>query len=184
MTHATRIVAAVAVLVALAAGVQAQTIDALRERAEQGDATAQYFLGDAYDFGKGVPEDDAEAVRWYRLAAEQGSARAQVNLGFAYANGQGVPEDYAEAVRWYRLAAEQGDADAQYNLGVHYGNGEGVPQDDVQAHMWFNLAASRMTGEMREKTASARDEIRALMTPEQVAEAQRLAREWDEAHPR
>ena len=56
-------------------------------------------------------EDDAEAVRWYRLAADQGHAYAQNNLGAMYANGDGVPEDDAEAVRWYRLAADQGDAD-------------------------------------------------------------------------
>ena len=61
-----------------------------------------------YATGEGVPEDDAEAVRWYRLAAEQDDASAQYFLGFAYANGRGVPEDYAEAVRWYRLAAEGG----------------------------------------------------------------------------
>jgi TPR repeat protein len=59
-----------------------------------------------YDEGEGVPENNAEAVRWYRLAAEQGYARAQSNLGFMYSNGEGVPENNAEAVRWYRLAAE------------------------------------------------------------------------------
>ena len=59
-------------------------------------------------------EDDAEAVRWYRLAAEQGHASAQFNLGLMYARGLGVSEDDAEAVRWYRLAAEQGHASAQY----------------------------------------------------------------------
>ena len=64
-----------------------------------------------------MPEDDAEAGRWYRLAAEQGDAAAQRNLGLMYANGRGVPEDDAEAVRWYRLAAEQGLASAQYSLG-------------------------------------------------------------------
>ena len=53
-------------------------------------------------------EDDAEAVRWYRLAADQGHADAQVFLGLKYANGEGVVEDDAEAVRWYRLAADQG----------------------------------------------------------------------------
>ena len=65
---------------------------------------------------EGVPEDDVEAVRWYRLAAEQGLALAQYNLGVMYDNGEGVPEDDVEAVRWYRLAAEQGLALAQYNL--------------------------------------------------------------------
>ena len=52
-----------------------------------------------YANGQGVPEDDAEAVRWYRLGAEQGDAAAQSNLGVMYATGQGVPEDDAEAVR-------------------------------------------------------------------------------------
>ena len=55
-----------------------------------------------------MPEDDAEAVRWYQMAAEQGYARAQYNLGVMYADGEGVPEDDAEAVRWYQMAAEQG----------------------------------------------------------------------------
>ena len=73
--------------------------------------------------------DDAEAVRWYRLAAEQGDASAQLDLGVMYATGEGVPQDAAEAVRWFRLAAEQGDASAQFNLGVRYDTGEGVPQD-------------------------------------------------------
>ena len=69
---------------------------------------------------QGVPQDYAEAVKWYRLAAEQGDAVAQYNLGVMYDNGQGVPQDYAEAVKWYRLAAEQGYAHAQRNLGVMY----------------------------------------------------------------
>ena len=65
-----------------------------------------------------------------------------------------------------------------------YGNGRGGPQDDVQAHMWFNLAASRMTGEDRESAVEARDRIADELTPDDLSEAQRLAREWDAAHPR
>ena len=80
--------------------------------AEKGDALAQINLGFKYANGRGVLKDDAEAVRWYRLAADQGNSFAQLNLGFKYANGEGVLKDDAEAVRWYRLAAEQGDADA------------------------------------------------------------------------
>ncbi len=86
-----------------------------------------------YATGQGVPEDDAEAVRWYRLGTEQGNAAAQLNLGLMYDNGEGVPEDDAEAVRWFRLAAEQGYAAAQLNLGVMYDDGEGVPKDDAEA---------------------------------------------------
>ena len=131
-----------------------------------------------------MPEDDAEAVRWYRLAADQGYAAAQYILGFIYAEGRGVPKDDVKAVRWYRLAAEQGHACAQSNLGDMYGTGRGVPQDYVQAHMWRDLATSRLTDEDRGVAVRGRDTLASLMTPAQLAEAQRLAREWDEAHPR
>jgi hypothetical protein len=120
-----------------------------------------------------------------QVLAEQGNADAQYNLGHLSEIGDGVPLDDAEAVRWIRLAAEQGNADAQYNLGARYAYGSGVPQDDVQAHIWYNLAASRLqTDLLRESSARSRDEVAKRMTPEQIAEAQRLAREWDAAHPR
>ena len=101
-----------------------------------------------------------------------------LNLGFLYGQGRGVSQDYAEAVRWFRAAAEQGDATAQYNLGVLYHEGRGVPQDFVRAHMWLNLAASTLTGSERDDYAEARDAVAARMTSAQIAEAQRLAREW------
>ncbi|MEO2195917.1 MAG: tetratricopeptide repeat protein [bacterium] len=101
-----------------------------------------------------------------------------------YANGRGVPQDDVEAVRWYRLAADQGLAGAQRNLGFMYANGRGVPQDYVQAHMWFNLAASRLTSEQREEAVKYRDLAASELTPAALNEAQRLAREWDAAHPR
>ena len=111
--------------------------------AEQGDAEAQFILGSMYREDLGVPQDDKEAVRWYRLAAEQGLALAQYNLGNMYRDGHGVPQDDKEAVRWYRLAAEQGLADAQSVLGLAYATGHGVPQDDKEAVRWFRLALLR-----------------------------------------
>ena len=151
----------------------------MKPLAEQGDADAQYNLALMYRKGQGVPQDDAEAARWYRKSAEQGYANAQYNLGVMYAKGQGVPEDYAEAVKWYRKAAAQGKADAQYNLGVTYYNGQGVPQDYVQAHMWFDLAAAGSPpGEDRDSAVKNRDIVAKLMTPAQIAEAQRLAGKW------
>ena len=146
--------------------------------AEQGVASAQFALGVMYDNGEGVPEDNREAMRWYQLAAEQGVASAQFALGVMYDNGEGVPEDNREAVRWYQLAAEQGDASAQFALGVMYTIGEGVPEDYVQAHKWFNIAASSAEADDREKSAASRNLVAALMTQRQLAEAQRLAREW------
>ncbi len=118
-------------------------------------------------------------MKWYRKAAEQAYTNAQFFLGFMYVKGLGVPQDDAEAVKWYRKAAEQGNAEAQFNLGSMYENGEGVPQDYVQAHMWYNLAASRSPpGEDRDKAAKNSDDVAKRMTPAQLSEAQKLAREW------
>ena len=117
--------------------------------------------------------DNATALRLFRLLAEQGDARAQEYLGYMYRKGLGVPQDYALAVAWYRKAAEQGDAEAQGLLGYMYEEGQGVPQDYVQAHMWYNLAAVQDG-----IAANARDLVAAKMTPAQIAEAHKLAREW------
>ena len=111
-----------ALLFALALAVIPVAVDAqvtelahLRALAEQGDAVAQYNLGLMSASGRGVPEDDVEAVRWYRLAADQGYATAQYNLGNRYANGEGVPEDDLLAYMWWNLAAAQGNETAQSN---------------------------------------------------------------------
>ena len=79
----------------------AQELADLRALAEAGATEAQYSLGVKYRTGEGVPQDAAEAVRWFRLAAEQGLASAQYNLGNMYRTGEGVPQDAAEAVRWW-----------------------------------------------------------------------------------
>jgi len=126
------------------------------------------------------------APKW-RKASDQGEAQAQDSLGAMYANGHGVPQDYAEAAKWWRKAAAQGAAGAQYNLGASYDVGRGVPQDYVQAHMWYNLAASDFYAgseqQDQEKAVKARDEVEAKMTPAQIAEAQKLAREWQPTAP-
>jgi TPR repeat protein len=152
--------------------------------AEQGDIRAQYNIGVLYDRGLGVPQNFAEATRWYRIAAERGHVDAQANLGYAYEQGRGVPQDFAQAAKWYRAAAERGDIVAQANLGTLYANGLGVEQDDVQAHMWLNLAASRTEHRgLRRNFARKRDRIAARMTPEQMREAQRLASELQPPAP-
>ena len=145
-----------------------------RPLAGQGDASAQTNLGFMYDQRKGVPQDYQEALRWYRLAADQGYAAAQNNLGFMYDKGRGVPQDYQEAVRWYRLAADQGFALAQTNLGFMYAKGHGVPKDYVQAYVWYTLAASQ-GDDLATKSQTL---LEKSMTPSQLAEAQRLTREW------
>ena len=159
----------------------ATALQLLRPLAEQGFAKAQYDLGAMYSSGLGVARDYAEAVKWYRLAAAVGFAKAQYGLGTMYARGEGVPQDYAEALTWYRLSADQGFVGAQYTLGELYAKGEGVPRDYVVAHMWYSLAAAQAEGgggDLSKSAAAARDKVASKMTPAQIAEAQKLAREW------
>ena len=111
----------------------------------------------------------------YKKRAEAGDIRAQRILGLMYEEGDGVPQDYQQAVRWYTKAAEARDMQAQYNLGRMYFMGKGVTENYVLAHMWVNLSLSKF----REPIGVLfREEIESRMTPAQIAEAQRLAREW------
>lgn len=146
--------------------------------ADQNDPLGQYGLGVMYDLGVGVPENSKEAAKWYRMAAEQGNADAQNNLGAMYEAGEGLPEDSKEAVKWYRRAAESGNFDAPNNLGAMYLTGVGVPRDYVRAHMWFDLA-------MRRKDRAAVKNmgfIMKRMSPDQIAEARKLANDWMEIY--
>ncbi len=145
-----------------------------RPLVEQGDALAQYNLGVLYRKGRGVPQDDVQARQWYAKAAAQGQAKAQFNLGTLYFNGEGTPKDYQQALRWFRLAADQGVAVAQTKIAIMYDEGQGVPHDIVQAYKWYSLAA--MNGD--KPAAELRDASAKEMTPAQIAEAQKLAREW------
>ena len=153
----------------------------MKPLAEKGDAKAQHNLGVMYDYGRGVPQDTTKALKWYRRAADQGIPDAQHNLGLMYYYGQGVPQSYIKAARWYRRAADQGMPDSQVNLGIMYYHGQGVSQNYVLAHMWLNLAGSQYPASVRKNVNDAvhyRDIVDAKMTPAQIAEAQRLAREW------
>lgn len=115
--------------------------------------------------------------------AEQGDPEAQATIGGAYFYGIGTPRDFAKAARWFQRAVEQGDfpskTKAMAMLSVLYKYGIGVPQDKVLAHMWVNLAVAAGHGE----ATSLRNELANDMTPDQLAEAERMAREWVAAHP-
>lgn len=153
-------------------------VESVRKAAEKGNAVALHNLGVMYAAGEGVPKDAAMAAELWRKAGEKGLAEAQVNLGISYAAGVGVPKDTAKAVEWWRKAAEQGNAMSQFMLGDAYMHGIGVARDLVRAHMWLNLAAtSGLDG-----VADIRQKAESEMTKEQVAEAERLARDWYEAH--
>jgi len=114
------------------------------------------------------------AAHLLRPLAEEGAAAAQSGLGVLALNGWGVPQDSAEALKWLRRAADQGEGRALFSLGIMSVNGLGVPQDDVQAFAWFDCADRQ--GEAN--GAIGRDALAQRMSPEQVEQARRLAREW------
>ena len=160
----------------------AEAIKWYRKAAEQGDINAQFKLGTFYSQGKGVTLDNAESVKWYRKAAEQGDADAQSSLGGMYEKGQGVTQDYVEAAKWFRRAAEQGDISGESGLAVCYYAGEGVPKDSIEAYKWLNLASAHsgnneIERKLIETCANLRDGMvkGEEITPEQIAEAQRLS---------
>jgi uncharacterized protein len=145
----------------------------------RGIGTLEDIIGDAYYYGHWVGRDYAAAARWYRRAAASGNALAQSTLGDMYYYGRDVPQDFASAATWWHLAADQGVALAQLNLSVLYANGDGVEQDYVKSHMYANLAAAQLPpGDDHAIASKNRDIIAKAMTPAQLAEAQRLAREW------
>ncbi|MEX2647424.1 MAG: SPOR domain-containing protein [Alphaproteobacteria bacterium] len=134
---------------AYASGDYATAIKEWRPLAEQGDAEAQFGLGEMYDLGRGVAADAEAAATWYQRAAEQGSARAQAKLGTMFAPGHGVPVDPSTAVLWWTKAAEQGSPAAQMRLGEAYRKGEGVARDLARAEAWYTKAANAGIGEAR-----------------------------------
>jgi TPR repeat protein len=114
-----------------------------------------------------------------RERAAKGDPDAQFTLAKNYEAGRGgLKKDYGEAQHWYREAAEQGDPFAQASLALLYRFGKGVPQDYVQSYMWFQLAVDQLSGADRDSIAELRDAAAARMTPQQIAEARRLAHEW------
>jgi TPR repeat protein len=162
-------------IVAIAAFFTLITLYSERITAELGDTHAQFSLGVHYHDGDhGLPQDFAEAARWYHKAAEQGFAPAQNNLGALYWMGDGVPQDRAEAVRWHRKAAEQGDPNAQYNLGTSLAYGRGVPKDLQQAYVWLSLAVAQ--GDT--KAHANQDFVASQLDRESIANAQRRAAEF------
>ena len=80
-----------------------------------------------------------------------------------------------------RISCSCAAAAAHFQLGEAYARGRGVLQDYVEAHKWLNLAAARLAGGAQDQAAALRDEVAAHMTPAQIADAQRQAREWPEA---
>lgn len=145
------------------------------------NAAAQSSQGAKGDSGRGVPQDRAQAAAWYRTAAEQGDAKAQFNLGLMYRYGPGYSPNLDRWVEAFGPAPGHASPTTRGNPAARYNSGTGIPKDYIEAHKWMSLAAARATGDNQRRFADARDSLAKLMTPEQIAEAQKRASEWTAA---
>src|SRR3954447_10141416 len=112
-----------------------------RPLADQGDADAQYNLGQAYKMGRGVPTDLGIAQTWYEKAAQQGHPQAAANLGLIlFQNGQ-----RERAIPWLKMAADADDPRAEYVLGTALFNGDlaTAGKDWVRAYALMSRAAAQ-----------------------------------------
>jgi GAF domain-containing protein/Sel1 repeat-containing protein len=153
---------------------QSASVTDLRSAASRGDAVAAYVLGNAYEQGKGVPQNYGQAMDWFMRAAAKGNALAQWRLGLGYLNAFGREEDDSRAAEWFKRAANQGNVPAQFALSRLYLTGKGVPLDYVRAYTWATIAAQ----------GSSRDEqlltsIRMHMTRQQINEAHHRVSLWN-----
>ena len=159
-----------------AAGFAAEDFAEIKKKAEAGSADEQRLVGWLYLLGANVPKDSVEALKWFRKAVNQGYAAAQYDLAGFYYGGAGMPKNDAEAARLYRMAAEQGHPGSQLSLGVMYWKGEGVLKDFVQAHAWINISVAKGKDGAKYMMSRLEEE----MTPEQKAEAMKLAKKlWE-----
>lgn len=156
-----------------------------RRAAEQGRMSSQSHLGSFYFYGlKGIPVDTAEAARWFKSAADRGCNYSQEKLANMYFTGDGVRQDYTKAHHYYMLVAENSHVssaeDALAKLAEIYENGLGVGRDYVTAYMFRYVF--RLWSRFNEGLDRALAALAAKMTPDQVAEAQRCARDWYARH--
>jgi TPR repeat protein len=122
-----------------------------------------------YKYGEGVPQDNAEAEKWYRAAAEQGYANAQLNLGSMYDNGKAVIQENGETVKWEGLSSDQETAGERTML---FSSVTNILNDTVSAHMWWSISSTNGNP----NAALLRDGIEEEMTISQITEATQRAK--------
>ena len=140
-----------------------------------GNSDAQYFLGEIYDCGVGVPIDYKHAFHWYMQAAKQSHAKAQARLGALYASGRGTGQDWAKSFNWYLSSAENGYPLAQFEVGLMYKNGTGTAVNPIEAYKWLTVAASYGDPE----ALTVRQALAVGMSTADIDRAARLARLWE-----
>ena len=146
----------------------------LQEKALQGDAQAAFELGEMHASGVGLPQNNTEAVRWYRIAAEKGNIKAQSLIGTAYHRGIGFAIDDIQATQWLNKAAEQMDPLAQFQLGEGFESGWVGQKDNAEAYKWYLLSASQGYTKANKKVTSIENDL----TKDQRVDGQKRALEF------
>lgn len=146
----------------------------LQEKALQGDAQAAFELGEMHASGVGLPQNNTEAVRWYRIAAEKGNSKAQSLIGTAYHRGIGSAVDDVQATEWLSKAADQMDPLAQFQLGEGFESGWVGQKDNAEAYKWYLLSTSQGYTKANKKVTA----IENTLTKDQRIDGQKRASEF------
>ncbi|MGA9861352.1 MAG: tetratricopeptide repeat protein, partial [Terriglobales bacterium] len=155
-----------------------QAVDWYRKAADQGERDGQFGLGARYLLGQGVPRNFEEARRWLAPAADRGHPYAQLLLAKIFETGEGGPVDTASAAKYYEEAANYGIAEAQYRLGRLLASNRSQETNLVSAYKWLVLAQDAV-----KESATTAEEVRKLLTPAQLAQAEHEIGAWRTAHP-
>jgi len=156
-------------------GVQGKEVNGSARSAKADNSRSQYETGLRYADGKGVPQNDQEAMRWFEKAAENGNTDAQWKLGLGYMKGIGVPRDERKAALWFKRAANNRDVRAQNAMSDLYLNGRGVQKDYVRAYTWASIA----TG-LRGNTNDRLMLLESRMTAAQIEDAHQRISNWEQ----
>jgi TPR repeat protein len=151
--------------------------------AEIGDGDVLLNVAKIYSStGGGVPQDNTEALHWYRLAADKGNEEALCFIGKMYETGDGVDQDFSEAMRWYQEAAERGNAGAMFNIGMMYVRSQGVSLDKHELGFWFYLCSKCSLPQAQESTVQ--EVLRTKFGHDSLADIRERAQRWIETHPK
>ncbi len=138
---------------------------------KENNAEARYQLARMVENGWGVPADEIEALRLYRLAAEAGDEKAALKVGNAHYTGKLAEKDYGQAMKWFQKAADKGSYLAQYNLGLLYEEGLGTKKDPVKAFKLYS--ASGEQGYYMAQAALGKMYVKGSGTPQDYGQALR-----------
>jgi len=146
----------------------------LFESAEEGSATAQFQLGQLFEYGRGVNQNDQVAISWYEKAAAQQNPNALYRLAVLTDYGWGMESDKKQAFKLYKAAAYLDHELAQHDLAKMYFHGAGTPKNLLQAYKWLKVAVLNGSPLMQKHL----NLVALEMSPSEIELADILADEW------